>query len=118
MAITDEQVFLLNKKFGSVARKVQLGTLIRDAESLAGGLSPVSSVVFSGSFTTVGGDASETISVPGVLATDTVVVSITTAGAVPRTIEDAVAVTDAINVDFNLDPSNDHVLSYQVSRAT
>ncbi len=34
MTITTEQVYLLNNKFGALAHKVQLGTLIQNAESI------------------------------------------------------------------------------------
>lgn len=37
MTITAEQIFLLNSKMGSIARKVQLGTLIANAESITEG---------------------------------------------------------------------------------
>lgn len=122
MPITDEEVFLLNKKMGSVARKVQLGTLIRNAENLAVGgaeaVAPVASIIFTGEFTTVGGDTDETIPIAGLLATDIVMATIKTAGAVPVTIEDVTASAGQIDLDMSADPSNDHVISYQVSRLT
>lgn len=74
-------------------------------------------VVYMGTFTTVGGDASEAISIPGVVATDRIAVTVKTAGATPRSIVAATAATDAINVTLSGDPSTDHVLQYIVFRA-
>lgn len=76
-------------------------------------------VVFAaGEFTTAGGDADETITVSGLLATDIVLVTLHTAGATPRTIIDASASAGQIDVDMSGDPSTDHVLSYVALRAS
>jgi hypothetical protein len=109
MAISDDQVFLLNR-MNSVARKVNLGDLI-DA------IQPSHVVQFAGTFTTAGGDASESIAVTGAVATDVVVVTVKTAGATPRSVVAAAAGTDAIAVTMSGDPSTDHVLQYVVYRA-
>ena len=93
-----------------------LGDAVELAE-LDSGITPSHVVKFAGEFTTVGGDTDETISVPGVVATDLVVVTMHTAGASPVTIVDASAGTDQIDVDMSADPSNDHVLTYVVFRA-
>ena len=74
-------------------------------------------VVAGGEFTTVGGDASESIASVGVLASDLVVVTLHTVGTTPRTILTAVAAADAINVEMSADPAADHVLTYVVLRA-
>jgi len=74
-------------------------------------------VVFAGEFTTAGGDAAEVITVTGALATDLAFVQLKTEGASPVTVDAAAAATDAINVTMSADPSNDHVLVYQVLRA-
>jgi hypothetical protein len=168
MAISDAEVYLLNR-FGSIAVKTQLGTLIRNAEQgglsagsvtatelasnavttvkitdanvtaaklasdavttakilaanvtlakLAAGITPSHVVKYAGRFTTAGGDASESISVAGVVATDQVVVSVHTAGGTPRSVVAAAAGTDAIDVTMSGDPSTDHVLTYMVLRA-
>lgn len=73
-------------------------------------------IVYSGSFTTLGGDASETISVSGMLSTDRAFVVVHTAGATPRSIVAAAAANNQINVTMSDDPSTDHVLCYQVIR--
>lgn len=109
MAISTDQVFLLNR-MNSVAQKVQLGTLISNVQ-------PSHVVQYAGSFTTAGGDASESIAVSGVVATDIVVVTVKTAGATPRSIVAAAAGTNAIAVTLSGDPSTDHVLHYVVYRA-
>lgn len=103
-AITAEQKYLLNSKMGAVASKVQLGTLLDNA------------VKFAGTFTTAGGDASESITVTGAAASDIVVVTVKTAGGTPRSIVAATAAANAINVTLSGDPSTDHVLQYLVYR--
>ena len=79
---------------------------------------PLGGLVFAtGKFTTAGGDATETISVTGVLATDVVIVTVNTLGTGSRTIVSAIAATDAITVTMSGDPSTNHVLGYTVIRA-
>ena len=74
-------------------------------------------VMFAGEFTTAGGDANETITVTGALATDLVHATLHTVGGTPRTILTARANTNAIDVVMSGDPSTDHVLTYTVLRA-
>jgi hypothetical protein len=168
MAISAEEKYLLNR-MNSVASKVQLGTLVQNAESgglsagavtatelatdavetlkikdlnvtagklaadsvttakilnanvtlakLAAGVAPSHVVKFAGKFTTVGGDANESIAAAGVVAGDIALVSLQTAGAVARTILSAIPATDAINLVFSGDPAADHIVSYMVLRA-
>jgi len=79
---------------------------------------PVGGLVFAtGKFTTAGGDATETISVTGVLTTDVVIVAVNTLGTGSRTIVSAIAAANAITVTLSGDPSTDHVLGYTVIRA-
>jgi hypothetical protein len=85
---------------------------------LASAIRPSHIAVYAGEFTTVGGDADEAISISGVLATDLVHVTLHTKGATPRTILQAQADTDVINVVMSGDPSTDHILTYSVLRAT
>lgn len=84
---------------------------------LAAGIAPSHVVKFAGTFTTLGGDASEAITVTGAAATDIVQVTVKTAGGTPRSIVAATAATNAINVTLSGDPSTDHVLQYVVLRA-
>lgn len=84
---------------------------------LASGVTPSHVVKYAGTFTTLGGDADEAITVTGAAATDIVLISVKTAGATPRSIVSAVADTNAINVVMSGDPSTDHVLQYAVLRA-
>ena len=74
-------------------------------------------VVAAGKFTTVGGDADETLVVAGVLATDTVVASMQTLGAVPVTLLASAPGAGDINFTMSADPGTDHILSYVVYRA-
>lgn len=73
--------------------------------------------LYSGEFTTIGGDANEAISVTGVVPADRPIVLVKTRGAVPRVVESASAGTNVINVVMSGDPSTDHVLNYFVFRA-
>lgn len=84
---------------------------------LAAGIAPSHVVKFAGTFTTLGGDAAEAITVTGAAATDIVQVMVKTAGGTPRSIVAAAAATNAINVTMSGDPSTDHVLQYVVLRA-
>lgn len=149
MAISDADKYLLNNLMGSVAGKVQLGTLIENAEEgglaalavdtaelaadavtgdkiedaavsiehLDSGITPSHVVKYAGTFTTAGGDAAETITVAGVVATDVVMVMIKTEGASAVTCDAAAAGTGSIAVTMSADPSTDHVLQYVVYRA-
>ncbi len=129
MAISDEHKYLLNNRAGKIFNKVQLGTLIENAEEgglaadsvslehLDSGIAPSHIVVAAGEHTTAGGDANETITVAGALATDIVLVTLHTVGATPRTITTASASAGQIDVVMSGDPSTDHVLSYVVLRA-
>ena len=73
-------------------------------------------VLAAGTFTTVGGDATESITVTGAASGDIAIVTLKTAGAVPRTITTASVGTNAITVTMSGDPSTDHVLQYIVVR--
>lgn len=84
---------------------------------LATGITPSHIVVYAGEFTTVGGDANETITQAGILATDLVHVTLHTVGATPRTITTAAAAAGQIDVVMSGDPSTDHVLTWSVLRA-
>lgn len=73
-------------------------------------------VFAAGNFTTAGGDATESITVAGMLASDLVLVQLKTKGASPVTLAGAAAAAGAITVTMSGDPSTDHVLSYVVLR--
>lgn len=74
-------------------------------------------VMFAGTFTTVGGAATEVFSVVGALATDIVSVMMHTEGVAPVTILTAFTGVDQFSVKFSADPSNDHVFTYVIHRA-
>lgn len=114
MAISDADIYLLNNKMGAVAHKVQLGTLLSAAEETS--VTPAASAAYKGTFTTLGGDTTESIPVVGVTAADIVQVNVKTAGGTPRSVVAAAAGTDAISVTLSGDPSTDHVLQYIVFR--
>lgn len=69
---------------------------------------------FIGRHTTVGGGAVETIEIKGVEETDICLVTINEVGASPVTIVQAKPVTDALEITFSADPSDDHVISYKI----
>ena len=74
-------------------------------------------VVTSGTFQTVGGDATESIPVASVVATDIVMVLVKTAGVTPRSVNAAAAGAGSIAVTLSGDHAADHVLQYIVVRA-
>lgn len=207
MTITAEQVDLLNNRFGALAHKVQLGTLIQNAESVSAaeislaegkvlvgdasglatattmasgtilvgsaaskavavavsgdatlaatgaltiaslavsgaklaadavsgadkiaddavslehldpGITPGLMVMAAGIFTTLGGDANESITVAGAVGTDTALVWVQKNGGTPRTVDTITPGTGAIAVVMSGDPSTDHKLAYIVYRA-
>jgi len=86
-------------------------------EHLDSGITPSHIVVYAGEVTTAGGDAAESESVTGVLATDLVVGSIHTEGASPVTLDRIVCTAGAVESTWSADPSNDHVYTYIVYRA-
>lgn len=86
-------------------------------EHLDAGIKPSHIVVYAGEVTTAGGDASESETVSGVLATDLVVGSIHTEGSTPVTLDRIVASTNTISSTWSADPSTDHVYTYIVYRA-
>ena len=165
MGITANQEYELNNQLGQVPAKVQLGTLIKNAESQVAGdialangkvlvgavtgkaaeqslsgdvtvtnagvtaigankvtkamlaaiVTPSHVVKYAGEFTTTGGDASESISVPGCLATDLAfVLKKSGTGYVLA----AAAGVDAIAVTMSEDPGAASVLYYVILRAT
>jgi len=99
-------------RFGQRERK-----LIKDLKTYIDAQVAEQQIIASGTFTTVGGDANEAITVTGALSTDIVMVSLKTAGAVPRTVLSAAAAANAVNVVMSGDPDDDHVLQYIVVRA-
>lgn len=138
--LTQEQVNLLDN-YSPWASEVKLSELLDNALSIAAGevpdnsittsklvnasvtlaklatgIAPASIVVASGTHTTVGGSASESVTVSGVLITDIVQVTMKTLGAAPQTVLTAAAGAGAVNLVFSADPSNDHVVCYTVFR--
>lgn len=83
-------------------------------EHLDDGILPSHVVKYAGEFTTVGGDATEVITVTGVTATDLVFVISKSGNA---NVLRAVPTTNTITVTMSADPGNDDVLAYMVLRA-
>jgi hypothetical protein len=69
-----------------------------------------------GQFTTVAGSASQTIPVTGATSSDSAIVIVHTVGATPRSVVAAASATNQITVTMSGDPSNDHVLTWQLSK--
>jgi uncharacterized protein involved in propanediol utilization len=85
-------------------------------EQLDSGIAPAYFVKAAGSFSTLGGDANESITVSGATSSDIAIVTLKTKGGTPRTILTAAANTDAIDVVLSGDPSTDHVIAYMLLR--
>jgi hypothetical protein len=83
---------------------------------LASGITPSHVVKYAAQYTTVAG-ATQTITVPGVQATDLVFAQVKTPGGTPRTIVSAAATLNTVTIVMSGDPTTDHVLYYQVLRA-
>lgn len=75
-------------------------------------------IVAAGAFTTVGGDADESITIAECLNTDLIFCQLSQKGATPRTLLTALAGNGSAALVFSGDPSNDHIVSYQVVRAS
>ena len=74
-------------------------------------------ILYAGSFTTLGGDNSESITgLTGVLTTDIAIVTLQVAGSTPRTITTAVCSADRIDIVFSGNPSTDHIVNYVAIR--
>lgn len=76
-------------------------------------------VTAAGLFTTVGGGATQVISLPGlgITAASVCSVVINTVGVTPRTVTTAACGTNNITVVMSGDPTTDHVLNYIVTPA-
>jgi hypothetical protein len=129
LALADGKMYL-GAATGKAAEKTMSGdvTITREGVTtigatkvaksmLAAVLQPSHVVKYAGTFQTAGGDAAETISVPGVLNTDVVVVFVKTLGTGSRSVVAAAANTDQIDVTMSGDPTTDHYLYYLVLRA-
>jgi hypothetical protein len=101
----------------TTAKKALLNNINRASKKAGLGDLLGVNVIATGKFTTVGGDATESITVTGALSTDTAIVTINTVGSTPRTVTSAVGATDAITVTLSGDPSTDHVLNYVLLRS-
>lgn len=69
---------------------------------------------FSGRVTTTGGSTTQTISIPGVKATDIVIATMNKVGATPVSIVSANPGVDSVVITFSGNPSTDHEFSYKV----
>jgi len=85
---------------------------------LAAGISGTHMVVAAGTYTSVGGGTTETISAAAVTTSDIVQVSVRVPGATPRSVVAAVAALGSITVTMSGDASIDHILQYTAFRAT
>lgn len=74
-------------------------------------------IVASGSFTTAGGDATESIPVSGAINGDFAVVYVSSPGATPVTVSGYDVSDGSIGVSLSGDPSTDHTLKYVVFRS-
>jgi hypothetical protein len=73
-------------------------------------------VVAGGTHLTTGGSATESFPVSGVLVSDVTLVTMNTPGAA-TTINRSIALAGAVEVAFNVDPTNNTIVNYMVFRA-
>jgi len=81
------------------------------------GIAPAFVVKFAGQHTTAGGDANETATVTGVLATDIAIATIEDNGANNVTLLQTAAAANAVNFTLSADPGTDCIINYMVLRA-
>lgn len=86
-------------------------------ENLDSGITPSHIVVFAGQHTTAGGDANESATVTGALATDIAIASIEDDGTNNVTLLQTAAAANAVNFTMSADPSTDCIINYMVLRA-
>ena len=86
-------------------------------ELLDESIAPAFVVKFAGQHTTAGGDANETATVTGVLATDIAIATIEDNGANNVTLLQTAAAANAVNFTLSADPGTDCVINYIVLRA-
>lgn len=87
-------------------------------ELLDESIAPAFVVKFAGQHTTAGGDANETATVTGVLATDIVIATIEDNGTNNVTLLQAAAAANAVNFTLSANPGTDCIINYIVLRAT
>lgn len=80
-------------------------------------IAPAFVVKFAGQHKTAGGDANETATVTGVLATDIAIATIEDNGANNVTLLQTAAAANAVNFTLSADPGTDCVINYIVLRA-
>lgn len=80
-------------------------------------LTAAGTVIAAAEYTTVGGSATEVISLPGkgITGSSVVVATLNTAGTTPRTISSVFAGTNQISVVFSGDPGNNTIINYIVT---
>ena len=86
-------------------------------ELLDESIAPAFVVKFAGQHTTAGGDANETATVTGVLATDIVIATIEDNGTNNVTLLQAAAAANAVNFTLSANPGTDCIINYIVLRA-
>lgn len=97
------------------AAKIEDGSVT--LELLDESIAPAFVVKFAGQHTTAGGDANETATVTGVLATDIAIATIEDNGANNVTLLQTAAAANAVNFTLSADPGTDCVINYIVLRA-
>lgn len=80
-------------------------------------IAPAFVVKFAGQHTTAGGDANETATVTGVLATDIAIATIEDNGTNDVTLLQTAAAANAVNFTLSADPGTDCIINYIVLRA-
>ena len=96
--------------------KIKDGNVTLD--KLSAEITPSHVVKFAGQHTTVGGDANETATVTGVLATDIVIATIEDNGTNNVTLLQAAAAANAVNFTLSANPGTDCIINYMVLRNT
>ena len=122
-AVTTVKITNLNVTTAKIALDAVDNTLIADnavsLENLDSGITMSHIDVFVLKHTTVGGSASEAVTVTGaVAASDFVVATLTVEGASPVTLDASnISSDNTVTLTFSADPSSDHIVTICVKRA-
>lgn len=73
--------------------------------------------IYAGTFTSSAGSTTQTVTVNGVLSSDSVMAIVKTQGAVPVIVASAACSANTITLKMTADPGADHLIQYFVFRA-
>ena len=67
-----------------------------------------------GTFTTSGGDSTETVSITGVKSGMKCIAQVSTEGAIPVSVQSSICSENTVTIKLSGDPSTDHTITYMI----